>query len=81
MLTQQDLISALEQEVWRADQEEQLALLRAHPDLGTRVRMTDHSVQEQSGAGLNQLTPEEYEQFLSLINSIRIDFSSLLLWR
>ena len=28
--------------------------------------MTDHSVQEQSGAGLNQLSPEEYEQFLSL---------------
>ena len=60
------LISALEQEVERASREEQLALLRAHPDLGTRVRMTDHSVQEQSGAGLNQLTPEEYEQFLSL---------------
>lgn len=61
-----DMISALEREVWLASRDEQLALLRAHPDLGTRVRMTDHSVQEQSGAGLNQLTPEEYEQFLSL---------------
>ncbi|MFD0694362.1 factor-independent urate hydroxylase [Paenibacillus sp. GCM10027628] len=61
----QDLISAFEREVWRAGKDEQLALLRAHPDLGTRVRMTDHSVQEQSGAGLDRLTPEEYEQFLA----------------
>lgn len=62
----QDLISSLEREVWRADREEQFTLLRAHPDLGTRVRMTDHSVNEQAGAGLNQLSPEEYEQFLQL---------------
>jgi urate oxidase / 2-oxo-4-hydroxy-4-carboxy-5-ureidoimidazoline decarboxylase len=62
----QDLISALEQEVWSASKNEQRALLRAHPDLGTRVRMTDHSVQEQSGAGLNHLSQEEYEQFLTL---------------
>ncbi|NOU69348.1 urate oxidase [Paenibacillus sp. LMG 31461] len=62
----QEMMSALEQEVERASREEQLALLRAHPDLGTRVRMTEHSVQEQSGVGLNQITPEEYEQFLSL---------------
>lgn len=65
-IAKQDLISSLEREVWRADREEQLALLRAHPDLGTRVRMTDHSVNEQAGAGLNQLSPEEYEQFLQL---------------
>ncbi|TXK73758.1 factor-independent urate hydroxylase [Paenibacillus sp. N3.4] len=63
--TQQEFISALEREVWRADREDQLALLRAHPDLGTRVAMTNHSVQEQSGVGLNQLISEEYEQFLS----------------
>ncbi|MFC5452234.1 factor-independent urate hydroxylase [Paenibacillus aestuarii] len=63
---QQDLISALEAEVWRAEQDEQLRLLKAHPDLGTRVKMTDHSVQEQSGAGLNQLSAEEHEFFLTL---------------
>ncbi|MEW9701886.1 factor-independent urate hydroxylase [Paenibacillus sp. SI8] len=62
----QDVISALEREVWSASRDEQLALLRAHPDLGTRVRMTEHSVQEQSGAGLDQLSAEEYEQFLAL---------------
>ncbi|WNR45059.1 factor-independent urate hydroxylase [Paenibacillus roseipurpureus] len=65
-LTIDEMVGALEQEVWRADPEEQLALLRSHPDLGTRVRMTEHSVQEQAGAGLQQLTSEEYEQFMTL---------------
>ena len=32
------------------------ALLRAHPDLGTRARMSDASVGEQAGAGLDRLT-------------------------
>ena len=35
---------------------EQLALLRAHPDLGSRARMTDASTSEQAGAGLDSLT-------------------------
>jgi 2-oxo-4-hydroxy-4-carboxy-5-ureidoimidazoline decarboxylase len=42
--------------------EEQLALLRAHPDLGTRARMTEASTSEQAGAGLDRLTPEELER-------------------
>ncbi|UKS26541.1 urate oxidase [Paenibacillus sp. HWE-109] len=63
--SQQEFTLALEQEVWLASREERLALLRAHPDLGTRVQMTNHSVQEQSGAGLNRLSPEEYKQFLA----------------
>ena len=33
------------------------ALLRAHPDLGSRARMTDASTGEQAGAGLDRLTP------------------------
>jgi OHCU decarboxylase len=35
-----------------ADREAQVMLLRAHPDLGTRARMTDASTDEQAGAGL-----------------------------
>ncbi|MBF2075724.1 MAG: 2-oxo-4-hydroxy-4-carboxy-5-ureidoimidazoline decarboxylase [Synechococcales cyanobacterium C42_A2020_086] len=46
--------------------DEQLALIRAHPDLGTRAKMADASVQEQAGAGLNRLSPEEYERFQQL---------------
>jgi 2-oxo-4-hydroxy-4-carboxy-5-ureidoimidazoline decarboxylase len=45
---------------------DQLALIRAHPDLGTRVAMAEASVAEQSKAGLNTLSPGEYEQFQRL---------------
>jgi OHCU decarboxylase len=43
-----------------------IAFLRAHPDLGTRLKVTDYSASEQSGAGLDQLTPEEYGIFSEL---------------
>src|SRR4051812_41430495 len=39
-----------------AGRSEQLALLCAHPDLGARVRMSDASIGEQAGAGLDRLT-------------------------
>lgn len=45
---------------------EQLALIRAHPDLGSRAQMADASVKEQAGAGLDRLTPDEYAQFHQL---------------
>jgi len=45
-----------------AAQDEQLALLHAHPDLGTKARVSDASRGEQAGAGLDRLTPEEFEQ-------------------
>ncbi|WP_151732859.1 2-oxo-4-hydroxy-4-carboxy-5-ureidoimidazoline decarboxylase [Paenibacillus tengchongensis] len=35
-------------------------LLRAHPDLATRMQVTPLSAAEQTGAGLNRLTPEEF---------------------
>jgi 2-oxo-4-hydroxy-4-carboxy-5-ureidoimidazoline decarboxylase len=52
----------------RAKPEEQLALLRAHPDLGTRARISPASTGEQAGAGLDQLTPQEFA-FLQELNS------------
>ena len=45
---------------------EKLALVQAHPSLGSKVKMADASVQEQAGAGLDQLTPSEFEQFQTL---------------
>lgn len=56
------LHAAMTAEVERAAREEQLALLRAHPDLGTRARMSDASAGEQAGAGLDRLTPEEFHR-------------------
>ena len=52
--------------VQNAEESKQLALLRAHPDLGTRLQMTEFSQKEQAGAGLNQLSKEEFEEFVSL---------------
>ena len=52
----------------RATREEKLALLCAHPDLGTRARISPASTDEQAGAGLDQLTPQEFE-FLQEMNS------------
>ena len=57
------LHAAMVAEVQHASREEKLALLRAHPDLGVRARMSDASMKEQSGAGLDRLTPEELAEF------------------
>jgi 2-oxo-4-hydroxy-4-carboxy-5-ureidoimidazoline decarboxylase len=46
--------------------EEKLRFIRAHPDLGSRAKMADASVQEQAGAGLDRLTAEEYQQLQQL---------------
>lgn len=43
-----------------------LALLRAHPDLATRLQVTPLSAAEQQGAGLDRLTPEEFKQLTEL---------------
>ena len=46
--------------------QEQLALLRAHPDLGTRARISESSVSEQAGAGLDRLTAQEVDRLQKL---------------
>jgi 2-oxo-4-hydroxy-4-carboxy-5-ureidoimidazoline decarboxylase len=52
--------------VQNAEESRQLALLRAHPDLGTRLQMSEISQKEQAGAGLDKLTKEEFAEFVSL---------------
>jgi OHCU decarboxylase len=53
-----------------ASAERQLALIRAHPDLAGKAqiagKLTDESTTEQSSAGLDQCSAEEYEQFQTL---------------
>jgi 2-oxo-4-hydroxy-4-carboxy-5-ureidoimidazoline decarboxylase len=60
--------------VRQATASEQLALLRAHPDLGTRARVSDASSGEQRGAGLDRLTPDEYERLNRLNDEYRRRF-------
>jgi 2-oxo-4-hydroxy-4-carboxy-5-ureidoimidazoline decarboxylase len=56
------LHKAMVREVSDSDTDAQVALIRAHPDLGARARMSDASVDEQASAGLDRLTPAEFER-------------------
>ncbi|MBB6178342.1 2-oxo-4-hydroxy-4-carboxy-5-ureidoimidazoline decarboxylase [Pseudorhizobium flavum] len=53
-----------------ASQEERLAVLRAHPDLAGKLAiagdLTEDSRQEQAGAGLDRLAPQEHARFTEL---------------
>lgn len=60
------LAAAMQAEVDAAPREMKLALIRAHPELASRARMADASVKEQSGAGLDQCSAEEFEAFQRL---------------
>jgi 2-oxo-4-hydroxy-4-carboxy-5-ureidoimidazoline decarboxylase len=53
---------AMIRQVLEASRDEQLALLRAHPDLGARARMSVASEGEQAGAGLDRLTAGQYDR-------------------
>lgn len=74
-LTLTDLHHVMKNVVNEAALEEKLALLRAHPDLAGRVQMADASVKEQAGAGLNQLSKEEHQEFLSLNKTYTTKFA------
>jgi 2-oxo-4-hydroxy-4-carboxy-5-ureidoimidazoline decarboxylase len=60
--------------VENAGRERQLALLIAHPDLGTRARIGEVSAREQKGAGINHLSEHEYETLLMLNRQYRDKF-------
>lgn len=51
-----------------------LTLIRAHPDLGSRVQMAPASVQEQTSVGLDRLSPAEYGRFQQLNNTYQTKF-------
>lgn len=57
-----------------ATRDAQLALIRAHPDLATRARLTSDSTKEQAGAGLDTLTPDEFAHFTSLNDRYKAKF-------
>jgi OHCU decarboxylase len=61
-----------------APQERRMDLIRAHPDLAGRAavagELTAESEREQASAGLDSLTPEEYEDFQRLNSAYRDKF-------
>ena len=64
--------------VLAASPEEQLALIRAHPELAGKAAMdaslTEASAAEQASAGLDRLTPDEFAQFHALNAAYRDKF-------
>jgi 2-oxo-4-hydroxy-4-carboxy-5-ureidoimidazoline decarboxylase len=70
----QALHRAMVDQVERSLPDEQIALLRAHPDLGTRARVSGASSAEQAGAGLDQLTQAEFERLQRLNEDYRDKF-------
>lgn len=61
-----ELVLTMRREVGRASEDEKLSLLRAHPDLGARAKISEASAGEQAGAGLDRLTREEYDRLMLL---------------
>jgi len=69
------LHGTMSDEVASATRDEQLSLLRAHPDLGVRARMSEASTSEQAGAGLDRLTPDQFERLHRLHSAYRGKFA------
>ena len=65
-----ELHRAMLRVVQSASRDEQLALIRAHPELAGRAmvrnEMTPDSTKEQSDAGLTSCSPEEYRRLVDL---------------
>ena len=74
----QALQAAMQDALIAAQPSEQLALIRAHPELAGRLaiagQLTEASRSEQSAAGLNQCTPEEFAQLQALNFAYRAKF-------
>ncbi len=72
------LASLMADIVDNAAAETQLALIRAHPDLAGKAQvageLTADSTEEQSRAGLDQCSAEEYESFQSLNSAYKEKF-------
>ena len=64
------LAEVLARRVDQASRDRRLTHIRAHPDLAGKAAvtgdLTEESTGEQAAAGIDQCTPEEYEQFQSL---------------
>ncbi len=65
-----DLYGGLMREVYAASPDEQLALIRAHPELAGKAAvdgsLTEASAAEQASAGLDRLSQEEFDRFHAL---------------
>ena len=68
------MIEAFASTVAAAQVSAQLALIRAHPDLASKAKLTSDSSREQEGAGLDALTTTEFAHFTGLNNRYKQRF-------
>ena len=69
-----NLYQAMVAVVNRMSDAEKLALIKAHPDLGSKAKMAEASVQEQAGVGLDRLSEAEYQRFQTLNQAYKDKF-------
>lgn len=65
------MIKAFRRTMRDASDAAKLSLLRSHPDLATKAKLTADSTNEQKGAGLDSLTAEEFARFTTLNESYK----------
>lgn len=79
-----DVLAGLMAVVEEASDEDRLRLIRAHPELAGKAAidrtLTDASAAEQASAGLDRLTPQEFERFheLNAAYSARFGFPFII---
>jgi 2-oxo-4-hydroxy-4-carboxy-5-ureidoimidazoline decarboxylase len=64
--TLEAMVAAFRDAVMAATEVAQLALVRAHPDLASKAKLTDDSTREQGQAGLGSLAADELNCFTHL---------------
>ncbi len=69
------MVASFAQAITNAPEATCLALIRAHPDLATKARLTGDSTNEQKGAGLDTLSAGEFAEFTQLNNEYKNKFS------
>lgn len=72
--SREDVAAAFETAMRAAPEAAKLALIRAHPDLATKAKLTQDSTNEQAGAGLDRLTADEFARFTALNDAYKARF-------
>ncbi|WP_434750908.1 2-oxo-4-hydroxy-4-carboxy-5-ureidoimidazoline decarboxylase [Paenibacillus amylolyticus] len=70
----EEMMRVMTQQILALEQEEKLELLRKHPDLGARISMSRSSAEEQTGAGLDSLSIEQYNELRQLNKEYTMQF-------
>lgn len=68
------MIKSFQNVIMTADADAQLALIRAHPDLAGKAKLTQDSQAEQKGAGLDNLSQQELQRFTKLNDAYKDRF-------